>query len=92
MSSFSAVHPQFGKIAYDGQTVTVENDSLSAILNRLMQPEEYEQLRIVGYNPDLIGRLLSILQEMGLEGALSGMEVHFDPEPEPVPGEPPRIY
>jgi hypothetical protein len=34
----------------------------------------------------------SLLREMGLEHAPGDIEVHLDPESEPAPGEPPRIY
>jgi hypothetical protein len=88
---FSAKHPEFGKIRFDGERVRVQNDSLAEILNRLMKPEEYEKLGLAAYNPDLTSRLLTLLRYLGLEEKLHHLKFEpVGPERPRGPHEPPR--
>jgi hypothetical protein len=89
---FSATHPVFGEISFDGKKVSVENDSLSKALNRLMDPDEYEKLRLPDYTPGLQGRFMVLLAYLGIASKLS--DIHFEPDPQRPrdPNEPPAVY
>lgn len=79
---FEGTHPVFGKIfSSDGRTVKVENDSLSAALERLIQDSDFANacgLNTARYTGTAFSRLVCALNHFNLMDGLADLNIKPD--------------